>query len=84
MVNGEDFGVRLADVKVPVLGEVVKIGDEAVETFGRVADNGHVIDIEETDKFRQFVAAKMFMWSLPLTVLESDTFVGVLEAWRTM
>jgi hypothetical protein len=32
--------VRLADVNVPSLGEVVKIGDKAVETFGRVASVG--------------------------------------------
>jgi hypothetical protein len=55
-VNGEDFGFRLADVKVPGLGEVVKIGHGAVETFGRVANHGHVIGIEEDlDKFGEFV-----------------------------
>jgi hypothetical protein len=59
-VNGEDFCFRLADVKAPGLGEVVKAGDEAVKTFGRVADNGHVIGIEEDlDKFEEFGAAKM-------------------------
>jgi hypothetical protein len=51
------------------LSEVVKIGDDAVETFGSVADNGHVIVIEEDlGKFEEFVTAKMLLWSLPLTV----------------
>jgi hypothetical protein len=42
----------LTDVKVPDLGEVAKIGDESVETFRRVAHNGHVIGIEgDLNKF---------------------------------
>lgn len=59
--QGEDSGFRLADVKVPVLGEVVKIGDNAVETFGRVSDNSHVIGTEEDlDRLEEFVAEMEF------------------------
>jgi hypothetical protein len=42
------------------LGQVSKVGDEVVKTFGRVANNGHVIGIEEDlDKLEKFVTAKM-------------------------
>jgi hypothetical protein len=65
----------VVDVKVPGLGEVVETGDEAVETFERVADNGHVIGVEEDlDKFGEFVAAKMLDLEFAVDcVLESES-----------
>jgi len=55
------FGFRLADVEVPGLRDVVKISGKVVETFGGVADNGHVIGIEQDlDEFEEFISAPVF------------------------
>jgi hypothetical protein len=57
-VNGEDFGFRLPDVKVPGLGEDLRASCRQWPCHRRRGGS---------DKFGEFVAQRCWMWSLPLT-----------------